>query len=716
MATIPFHMLIPILRPHLDKDRSMQLQSIFSKLRSNEVSKDDFLRVIRNIVGDQMLRQAVQKLQIQLQAQASRNPQTSPNLYSLQNQKVQKSPLGQPQLSSSTFTRQTESTFPTAEASRQMSRELDGKATHSGQTRSAGLGVVNQEREIAISPFQAANKQPQHTQMPQSSFPMYGVAPTNFQSHQFSRPSIGAQSTSHKLQGQDSQTRQALHAQGIAATQIGSSQLMSMAHMRKYELQNTITESKRGYGGSFAGHPLSQQNSVTLQTYSNKEQRSTAIPSISNVKPEVMDQASESAGMPKLTFPESSSHGIGNIEQNELQSSKVAFSAPMNTLGSHVPGLVPSNIDGAIQVSSSMPSHVPGTTAKTPQKKSLAGQKKPLEASGTSPPSKKPKISGALHDQSIDHLNDVTAVSGVNLREEEEQLLCAPKGESRASEATRRVVQEEEERLILQRIPLQKKLAEITNDCGIKNIGNDVERCLSLCVEERLRGLITTLVKLSKQRVDGEKSRHRFVVTSDVGQQILTINRKMKEDWDKKTGRGIRKVRKVVEGEGDTGSEAEKEKEKDKEKDDGRPKATKANKEEDDKMRTTAANVAARAAVGGDDMLSKWQLMAEQARQKREGLDGASSSLANKTVGTKSLATLRKHEQQESERRGSLPPLPGVPRKMAKAQAGIIPHTKVSHRISMKDVISALEREPQMSKSTLIYRLYERKTGDSAVE
>lgn len=42
------------------------------------------------------------------------------------------------------------------------------------------------------------------------------------------------------------------------------------------------------------------------------------------------------------------------------------------------------------------------------------------------------------------------------------------------------------------------------------------------------------------------------------------------------------------------------------------------NKEDDDKMRTNAANVAARAAVGGDDLLSKWQLMAEQARQKRE--------------------------------------------------------------------------------------------------
>lgn len=50
----------------------------------------------------------------------------------------------------------------------------------------------------------------------------------------------------------------------------------------------------------------------------------------------------------------------------------------------------------------------------------------------------------------------------------------------------------------------------------------------------------------------------------------------------------------------------------------------KGNKEDDDKMRTTAANVAARAAVGGDDAFLKWQLMAE-ARQKsvsEAGKDG----------------------------------------------------------------------------------------------
>jgi len=63
------------------------------------------------------------------------------------------------------------------------------------------------------------------------------------------------------------------------------------------------------------------------------------------------------------------------------------------------------------------------------------------------------------------------------------------------------------------------------------------------------------------------------------------------------------------------------------------------NKEEDDKMRTTAANVAARAAVGGDDMLSKWQLMA-QARQKREGgPETASVSQTSKDTTTKVPAT-----------------------------------------------------------------------------
>ncbi|GKD45667.1 hypothetical protein Tco_1270312 [Tanacetum coccineum] len=63
------------------------------------------------------------------------------------------------------------------------------------------------------------------------------------------------------------------------------------------------------------------------------------------------------------------------------------------------------------------------------------------------------------------------------------------------------------------------------------------------------------------------------------------------------------------------------------------------NKEEDYKMRTTAANVAARVVVG-DDMLSKCKVMAEQVRQKREGgVDSASNSQPSLDVGPKPVST-----------------------------------------------------------------------------
>ncbi|KAK8962268.1 hypothetical protein KSP40_PGU009163 [Platanthera guangdongensis] len=709
IPSIPFHMLIPILRPHLDKDRSMQVHTIFSKLRTNEVSKDDFLRVVRNIVGDQMLRQAAQKLQMQLQAHASR--QMNPNLYSLQNQKGQKSPPRQPHVPSSAFQRQTESCFPTLDNSIQKTREVDsksdGKAMHTCQTLSVGLNAANQERGSAMASLQAVNKLPQHAQVPQSSFPMYGTTPSNFHSHPYPRPSISAQVPPQKLQGQVSQTRQALHAQGIAATQLGSSQLMGVAHMPKYEIQNNGNESKRMHGGSLASHVLPQQSLGALLPYQNNEQCSTSMMSL--VKPEVMDLIFEPLGK-SLTAPESSSFGIGDIEQNVQQSSRMGFSTPITAVGNHTSGTAPTG-DGTTQISSSTPLLVSGITAKTPLKKTSVGQKKPLEAAGTSPPSsKKQKTTGAFHDQSIDQLNDVTAVSGVNLREEEEQLLCAPKEESRASEASRRVVQEEEERLVLQRGSLQKKLAEITSKCGLKSIGGDVERCLSMCVEERLRGLVSYLIKLSKQRVDSERARHQFVVTSDVGRQILSINKKIKDDWDKKQVEEAEKLKKVNDAEGKMVGEAE-DREKEKERDELRPKATttKANKEEDDKMRTTAANVAARAAVGGDDMLSKWQLMAEQARQKREGLDVSSWSHSAKTASNKATPSFRRLEQLESEKKGGN-------RKSLRNQAGMPQHhIKVPHHISVKDVISALEREPQMAKSSLLYRLYERKPADPTV-
>ncbi|KAL4276817.1 hypothetical protein AHAS_Ahas20G0245100 [Arachis hypogaea] len=70
---VPFGMLLPILIPQLPKDRAMQLQTLFSKLKKDEIAKDSFVRLMKGIVGDQMLRLALSKVQAQLQAQTRPN-------------------------------------------------------------------------------------------------------------------------------------------------------------------------------------------------------------------------------------------------------------------------------------------------------------------------------------------------------------------------------------------------------------------------------------------------------------------------------------------------------------------------------------------------------------------------------------------------------------------------------------------------------------------
>lgn len=54
----------------------------------------------------------------------------------------------------------------------------------------------------------------------------------------------------------------------------------------------------------------------------------------------------------------------------------------------------------------------------------------------------------------------------------------------------------------------------------------------------------------------------------------------------------------------------------------------------------TAANVAVRAAVGGNDLASRWQLMYKEAQQKREGLGKDSMSQAGKLHSKSECITL----------------------------------------------------------------------------
>ncbi|GFZ10176.1 hypothetical protein Acr_21g0007750 [Actinidia rufa] len=57
----------------------------------------------------------------------------------------------------------------------------------------------------------------------------------------------------------------------------------------------------------------------------------------------------------------------------------------------------------------------------------------------------------------------------------------------------------------------------------------------------------------------------------------------------------------------------------------------------------------------------------------------------------------------------------GLSRKSARNQV-MMSQPKVTRSVSIKDVIAVLEREPQMSKTTLIYRLHEKTRADAVAE
>nr|AAO23083.1 unknown protein [Oryza sativa Japonica Group] len=558
--------------------------------KKNEVSKEHFLKVVRTIVGDKLLKQAAAQYQAQA-AHGQRNPQTNPSNYSLLSQVS-----NQQNVPSGSTSGVEHKSYPSAHSipANQASdspRPPFFRPSLSGQMQSnmgypsseSNLQKVNESSNMSdvkgghmlSHPHNIQSAPGQATQHPQTSLPVLGS--NNIHARPLPRP-VGGPIVPLRPQMADSSQRGQL-------------------------VQGAVTS----VTGSMAARPTLQTNISPWQQV-NKEQKTKSFP--------------------------------------------------------------PTEHTNKIQPATQTPP--PAAASKTPQKKASAGQKKPLDALGSSPPpsSKKQKTSGGYHDQSIDQLNDVTAVSGVNLREEEEQLFSAPKEESRVSEAARMVVQLEEEKLILQKV----------RKCNLKSIGSDVERCLSM-------------------RVDLEKSRHRiYPLSSDVRSHILRVNREAREQWDKKLAEDAERIRKQSDGDDNAVVDSEKDKNESR----STSKHAKTYKAEDDKTRTTAANAAARVAAGGDDMLSRWQFMAEKKKSKCDG-DGSSGSMPGNMLPRTSSPKPGKgsREQQEIEKTG------GVRRSS---------HVKVTRSITVKDVIAALEREPQMLKSSLLFQLYGRSPAESSAK
>uniref|UniRef100_A0A453P7C8 RST domain-containing protein n=1 Tax=Aegilops tauschii subsp. strangulata TaxID=200361 RepID=A0A453P7C8_AEGTS len=279
--SIPFNMLIPILQAHLDRDKDMQLQSVWAKLRRNEVHKDDFLRVIRNIVGDQMLKQAAHKVFAQMQAQAQRNnnqgnanQHPSSSLAStaasgsakLPDQLV-RMPTPPNQGHKSQASSSPQNFVPLSGTQMQSSmhyfahdnsiQKPDVKGVHAVPNRPPGMSLP--------IPLQTSNKQLQPTEIQQASQQLYGTTNTP---QSYPRPTSGSMPL--RPQSQAPETRPPFHPHGRIPAKIGT----------------------------VPTHPTMQQNASARQMQQNKDIKNNAYNPSANTK-----QGSEPAGKARQVGP-----------------------------------------------------------------------------------------------------------------------------------------------------------------------------------------------------------------------------------------------------------------------------------------------------------------------------------------------------------------------------------------------------------------------------
>eukprot|EP00850_Spirogloea_muscicola_P018765 SM000175S03312 [mRNA] locus=s175:198100:202623:+ [translate_table: standard] len=407
-----------------------------------------------------------------------------------------------------------------------------------------------------------------------------------------------------------------------------------------------------------------------------------------------------------------------------------------------LPAAAGSEADGDRGRSSSEPAW-PGEAAATPR--SLEGGLcVHLRRCSLGNDSKRAKPGPQEADQSIDQLNDVTAVSGVNLREEEEQLLQVPKEASHITEAVRKLVREEESTLFLDRVALQTKLASIALHHGLKAINPEVHRCISMAAEERLRAMLYTLVKLSKQRKDNHKSKHKIVYTLNTPQQLQKIRQCEKEVLDRREALEQEQLRLLNEKGGKDKASIT-----DAEKEELRLKALKAKELQDEQMKATAANRAAREAIGVDERVLQWQMALNKKKLDRAAAGSSSGPTVGMTApfagqgarerlppdlpaatGRPGSAGRGGSSDADESWEGAIQCVEGRSSAAERASRGSQPAIQGStgrppgmslgrrlglrRTISVADVMFLLQREQQMCKSKLLYRLCARDHSTAA--
>ncbi|KAL5972694.1 hypothetical protein ACLOJK_039499 [Asimina triloba] len=424
---VPFGSLIPILIQQIEKDREMQLLATFTRLRG---------------VLDRAQVQAPQNLQVglgllKLQSQTSSQLLTAPSssgqqlaeakLFSqvdapIVHQKESIAPAHPSYMPVSAAEMQKDAGNSAQENNAQKFREVEHLSDVQVSQTPTSVSMIEAKRDMepSASSVHTVTKQQRSSHSP---VPWYMDDSSKYTANPSSRPSTSLTAASINSPTEVPQSRRVQHSQGTVPMQSGAADSKNEINMRHHDLRSATNDSNKN---SSLGAVHFGQGSTALGPSNNDaaEKQATRI----GIPTTHMMTTHQISG----TMSKQAEH---MMQYNLMRSQNASATTTVGT----------------------------GTSMRMPSKRPFASQK-PVESFGTpaTQSSKKQKLSGVSPNESIDHLNDVTAVSGVNLREEEEQLLSAHKEDSVASEGIRRTVQVEEERMILQKVPLQKKLSEIS--------------------------------------------------------------------------------------------------------------------------------------------------------------------------------------------------------------------------------------------------------------
>ncbi|KAM6412142.1 transcription initiation factor TFIID subunit 4B isoform 1-T1 [Pluvialis apricaria] len=118
-----------------------------------------------------------------------------------------------------------------------------------------------------------------------------------------------------------------------------------------------------------------------------------------------------------------------------------------------------------------------------------------------------------------DDINDVTAMAGVNLNEENACILATN------SELIGTVIRSCADEAFLSSDVLQKKILNIGKRHDIMELNSDVVNLISHATQERLRGLLEKLTVIAQHRVSTHKGSDRYIVSSDTRAQLRFLEK-----------------------------------------------------------------------------------------------------------------------------------------------------------------------------------------------